>query len=218
MNAIDPGLANGPSSDANNLFGAANLGSGSDPMAGATSAAPDAAGGSVGGSAAGGATMAGGPMDALGGASSGAGGMGSLALLAASHGAQVPSYGQGGGIMSMLPMLAMLASKGAKVPAMVSPGELYIPPHKVKDVASGKEKASEVGKRIPGKARVKGDSEKNDTVPRLLSPGGIVIKRTEAQNDSDAREFLKAIQKDKEKKNGPSGYAKILAAKRKNAS
>lgn len=245
MNAIDPGLAQGPSAASDNLFGSLlGGGGGGDPASGATSAAPSASGGSVGGSAAGGASMAGGPMDAISGLmGSGGGGMGSMAMLAAAKGAEiphfdggggimsmlpmlamlaakggkVPNYDQGGGIMSMLPMLAMLASKGGKVPAMVSPGERFIPPEKVDAVSSGKESVKTAGKKIPGKAKVKGDSEKNDTVKAKLAPGGVVIPRTKADNDEDAREFLHAIKAEKEKKNGPSGYAKILAAKRKNA-
>lgn len=217
---------------------------GGDPSSGATSMAPSASGGSVGGSAAGGATMAGGAGDSLGaGAMGESGGLGSAATMfgsqgmkiphydsgggimsmlpmlamLASDGAKVPHYDSGGGIMSMLPMLAMLAAKGGKVPAMVSPGEIYVPPEQVGAVASGKEQASHVGKKIPGKAKVKGNSPKNDTVPAALSPGGVIIKRTEAQNDTDSREFLKEIQKKKAKEGQPSGYAKVLEARRRSA-
>jgi hypothetical protein len=37
------------------------------------------------------------------------------------------------------------------------------------------------GALIPGRAKVKGDSSKNDTVPAVLSPGEIVIPRSIAQ-------------------------------------
>lgn len=216
-NAIDPGLAQGPSASSNNLFGsfqsplAGMMGGGGDPTSGSSDVSQ---GGSAGGDS--------GPMGMIsglmgGGSGGGGAGLGSLAMLAAAHGAEIPKYGQGGGIMSMLPMLAMLASKGGKVPAMVSPGERFIPPEKVDAVASGKESVKTAGKKIPGKAKVKGDNEKNDTVKAKLAPGGVVIPRTKADNDEDAREFLHAIKAEKEKKNGPSGYAKILAAKRKNA-
>lgn len=48
---------------------------------------------------------------------------------------------------------------------------------------------------IPGKAKVKGDSEKNDTVPALLSPGEIVIPRTVVEKGQDAMVgFIKGIE------------------------
>jgi hypothetical protein len=221
QNAIDPGLANGPSDSANNLFGAANLQGGS-PMSGASSMQgqddSEFGGSSIGSSGASGlpGAASSNPLSGMMGGGEGGGGLGLLAL-AASSGAEIPAYGQGGGIMSMLPMLAMLAAKGGKIPVALSPGELKIPAHKVEAVASGKEKASEAGERIPGKAKVKGDSLKNDTYMTHANAGDIIVKRTKAQNDKDAREFLLAIKADKEKKSGPSGYAKVLMAKRKNA-
>lgn len=199
VNQIDPGLASGPSGAANNLFGAT-----AKPI---QQPGNNATGGGGGGGGAGGGGGGSNPLSgmmSMFGGSDGGGGIGGFAG---------GDMGSSGGGMAML-----AAAKGGKVPAMLSPGELYIPPHKVHDVASGKEKASEAGKRVPGKAKVKGNSLKNDTFPTELEAGGVVIKRTEAQNDKDAREFLLAIKADKEKKEGPSGYAKILAAKRKNAS
>lgn len=71
--------------------------------------------------------MAGGPMDALGGA------------------------GGAEGLMAAAPM--MVANKGAVV---------------------------------PGQAKVNGDSEKNDTVPALLSPGEVVVPRTVVAKGSKA--------------------------------
>jgi hypothetical protein len=52
------------------------------------------------------------------------------------------------------------------------------------------------GGGVPGKAKVKGDSIKNDTIPAMVSPGEIVIPRS-IVNDSDApkkaAEFVAAI-------------------------
>lgn len=109
------------------------------------------------------------------------------------------------------------AAHGGKVPAMVSPGERFIPPKYVEAVRNGKKKASEVAPKFPGKARVSGDDEENDTIPVKLPTGGVVVKRTKANSDEDAREFLQQIAKDKAKKNAPSGYTRILTARRKNA-
>jgi hypothetical protein len=117
---------------------------------------------------------------------------------------------------SAQPWNPLMRAKGGLVPAMISPGERVIPPHLVQAVAKGHKKASEVAPKVPGKAKVKGDSEENDTVPAKLAEGSVVIKRTKADNDKDAREFLLAIRADKEKKEGPSGYTKVLAARRKN--
>jgi hypothetical protein len=98
---------------------------------------------------------------------------------------------------------------------MVSPGERFIPPEYVHAVKSGKVKASHVAPKFPGKAKVKGDSEQNDNIPVGLREGGVVVPRTKADNDSDAREFLQAIAADKKKKQSPGGFNNVLEARRK---
>ncbi len=76
-------------------------------------------------------------------------------------------------------------AKGGKVPAKVSPGEIYLSPKKAAAVAKGK--ASPLsGERIKGKARVKGDSYANDTVNKTLQSGGVVIPRSKALGDDVA--------------------------------
>ena len=133
--------------------------------------------------------------------------MGAISSAAGSGGGK--SGGGGAGLLALL-------YNGGKVPAMVSPGERYIPPHMVEAVTKGHKKASDVAPKIPGKAKVKGDSEKNDTVPANLETGGVVIPRTKADNDRDAQEFMMALKKEKAKKEGPQGFSRVLAAKRKN--
>jgi hypothetical protein len=64
-----------------------------------------------------------------------------------------------------------------KVEAMVSPGEIYLTPEKVHMVIKEGANPLKIGEKIGGKAKVKGDSLKNDTVPRALDEGGIVIPR-----------------------------------------
>jgi hypothetical protein len=69
---------------------------------------------------------------------------------------------------------------------------------------------------VPGRARVAGDSPKNDTVPILASPEEIVLPRsvTKAPDAPErAAEFVAAI-KAKKKGNDGSGYGKVLAAQR----
>lgn len=52
------------------------------------------------------------------------------------------------------------------------------------------------GGNVPGKAKVKGDSFKNDTVPAMVSPGEIVIPRSIAQGKDAAKksaDFVAAV-------------------------
>jgi hypothetical protein len=86
-------------------------------------------------------------------------------------------------------------AKGGKVPAMVSPGERYLPPKAVAEVAKGKSPLK-AGEMIPGKAKVKGDSLKNDVVPKTLEEGGIVLPRSVMESKHphwEAHKFVSAI-------------------------
>lgn len=65
---------------------------------------------------------------------------------------------------------------------------------------------------VPGKAKFKGDTRSNDTVPALLSPGEIVLPRTVAQSEDapeKAKKFVEAIKK--QKRPSPKAYAQALA-------
>jgi len=68
-------------------------------------------------------------------------------------------------------------SGGGKVPAMVSPGEIYLSPDKVHKVLHEDADPAKIGVKFKGKAKVKGDSLKNDTIPATLEEGGVVIDR-----------------------------------------
>lgn len=94
-----------------------------------------------------------------------------------------------------------LAAKGGqaqrKVPALVSPGEKYLSPKAVKAVAKGAD-PMKAGETIPGTPRVGGakNSYANDTVPKTLEEGGVVIPRsvTKSKQPSEAaRRFVHAI-------------------------
>lgn len=73
-------------------------------------------------------------------------------------------------------------------------------------------KALAKGGYVPGKAKIDGDHEANDTVPAMLSPGEIVIKKSDAKSAKKSHEFI-------DKLKGTSGktdsYAKVLAANKK---
>jgi hypothetical protein len=88
------------------------------------------------------------------------------------------------------------AAGGGKVPAMVSPGEKFLKPTEAHMVAGGKVNPSQVGEEIPGKAKVKGDSYKNDTVKKDLEPGGVVIPRSIMQSknpEKGAADFVRDV-------------------------
>lgn len=61
------------------------------------------------------------------------------------------------------------------------------------------------GGPVPGKAKVSGDSPKNDTEPAMLSPGEIVIPRSVANDPEKAKEFIEHIKKQNERKKNPDG-------------
>jgi hypothetical protein len=93
---------------------------------------------------------------------------------------------------------AMLAAHGGKVPAMVSPGEKYLSPKDVAKVTNQHVNPMQVGETIPGNAKVKGakNSYANDTVPKTLDEGGIVLPRsvTKAKDPAAAAsKFVAAI-------------------------
>lgn len=90
------------------------------------------------------------------------------------------------------PAAPMMMAYGGRVPAMVSPGEIYLTPNQADRVAQGKMNPL-AGERIPGKAKVAGDSLKNDTVPKDLEAGGVVVKRTKARDPKEAAKFVAAI-------------------------
>lgn len=89
-------------------------------------------------------------------------------------------------------------SKGGKVPAMVSPGEVYLPPEKANKVIKEGKNPLKEGEKIKGKAQVKGNSPKNDTVPKELDEGGVVIPRSVMESDDpsgNAAKFVEALAK-----------------------
>jgi hypothetical protein len=84
----------------------------------------------------------------------------------------------------------MNAARGGKVPAMVSPGERFLKPNDVKAVAKGQKSPLKAGEKIPGKPKVGGaiNSYRNDTVPKNLVEGGIVLPRSVTQSKTPAKD------------------------------
>jgi hypothetical protein len=97
----------------------------------------------------------------------------------------------------------MFGAGGGKVPAMVSPGERFLRPEEAQAVADGNVDPMEVGEEIPGQAKAKGDSYKNDFVPKKLDVGGIVLPRsiTKGKNPgAEAKKFVDAYMSKKRRK------------------
>jgi len=114
-----------------------------------------------------------------------------------------PILAEGGSVPRSSYAKSMMA-KGGKVDALVSPGEIYLPPEKAKKVAEGKESPMS-GEKIPGKPKVPGavNSYANDTVPRKLEEGGIVIPRSITQRKDApeaAKRFVEALMNKKRAK------------------
>lgn len=82
-------------------------------------------------------------------------------------------------------------AQGGQVPVMLSPGEKVLSPQEAAQVAEGA-KSPMQAKVVPGKAKVKGDNEVNDTFHTKLEEGSIVIPRTKAGNEKDAAAFVRA--------------------------
>lgn len=82
-----------------------------------------------------------------------------------------------------LNMNQVAAAKGGKVPAMVSPGEKYLDRSAVEQVKAGAD-PMQAGETIPGKPKVDGakNSYANDTVPKDLEEGGIILPRSVTQS------------------------------------
>ena len=90
-----------------------------------------------------------------------------------------PSEGDGSGGAGGLGALAMLAAKGGPAKSPVTTSQM-----------------ASKGVDVPGKAKVKGDSLKNDTVPAMLSPDEIVLPRSVTQAPDApqrAAQFVQAI-------------------------
>lgn len=96
-----------------------------------------------------------------------------------------------GGAVNNLPVVAL--NGGGQVPALVSPGEVYLDPNDVSKVKAGADPIK-TGDKIPGKAAVKGDSLKNDTVPATLEEGGIVIPRSVVNSKNPGAEAKKFVE------------------------
>lgn len=125
----------------------------------------------------------------------------------AAEGGQVTQQGMKGPRSKVGQMFAGGGAVHKKVPALVSPGERYLSPKEVEKVKTGKKDPIEAGEKIPGKPKVTGakNSYANDTVPKTLEEGGIVLPRSVTQAKHPhwaAHKFIAAIMKEQALKKG----------------
>lgn len=72
------------------------------------------------------------------------------------------------------------------------------------------------GGTVPGRPAVMGDSQRNDTVPAMLSPGEIVIPRSKASDPELAKEFIDHLMSEKKSPvESKATYRSVLEAHRK---
>lgn len=116
--------------------------------------------------------------------------------------------GGASGVAQGAAKIGAMFNEGGQVDAMVSPGEMVVPPGGNYDD----------GGIIPGEAQVMGDSPKNDTVPAKLPVGAVVVPRSVTGgggpnlNPAKVADFINAL---KGNQNQTSGYGKVLAAKQR---
>jgi hypothetical protein len=111
---------------------------------------------------------------------------------------------------NMSPDTEMYAACGGEVPKMSKGGEMSQDKMKAAFNAMS-------GGVVPGKAKVAGDSVKNDTVDAKVSPGEIILPRTVAQSGDESKvmDFLAGIKPEmynyKDKKHGEGTYVSPMA-------
>lgn len=102
--------------------------------------------------------------------------------------------GQGVSPQSLQSSFANGGKANKKIPAMVSPGEVYLKPGQAKQVAKGKVDPIKAGEKIPGKPKVPGNSYANDVVPKKLDAGGVVIPNSVMQSSDPAHNAYRFVQ------------------------
>lgn len=136
-----------------------------------------------------------------GGSAASAGGGGGLASAARPGADMMFAFADGGQVPASPRSHLGKYAHGGQVSALVSPGEKYLTPNAVNQVAQGANPMT-TGQTIPGKVKVSGATNDyaNDTVKKKLDVGGVVLPRSVTQakdSDQKAREFVAAVLKQK---------------------
>lgn len=172
LNNVNAGISQHNSTQNGNMLG---------QLMGGIGSAANLIGGSSGGNTAstgGGDPFAGGSSELMAGAADNSGYNAGGMQMMATGGAVGPQSKVGQHFRTKgKPGLKPMMAEGGKVQALVSPGEVYLPPQAVNKVAKGADPIN-TGEKIPGKAKVAGNSYANDTVPKNLDDGGIVLPKS----------------------------------------
>jgi hypothetical protein len=99
-------------------------------------------------------------------------------------------------------------ASGGRVPALVSPQEVVVPPDVAKSPARAGAYVAEGAGKVPGRAKVEGDSPRNDTVSARLVPGSIVVPRSITQGDdapARAASFVASVMRRSDKRYAVGG-------------
>lgn len=124
-----------------------------------------------------------GAMNALGSAAMmGAGGLGGGTTGASAGGFSGANLGVDTSMPSFQTPSFLMKSDGGQIPN--KPGSGYM---------AYFDKNMKSGGMVPGKAKVAGDSPKNDTVPALVSPGEVVLPRSVVGSPDKTAEFVNHI-------------------------
>lgn len=108
-------------------------------------------------------------------------------------------FSEGGSIQDHFANYFM--SEGGEVPAMVSPGEIRLTKDQVEKVVNNNEDPAKIGYKYGGKAKVSGDSVKNDVIPETLHEGDVIVDRDHMKSPEKRKLFVrKSIAKKRAKR------------------
>lgn len=106
---------------------------------------------------------------------------------------------------------AAMAYSGGKIPAHLhAVAKIYHPQAFQQQKGTTQLKAQ--GGKVPGKAKVPGDSPKNDTVKTMLSPGEVVIPRSVMNSKDPAAEAAKFVASKLKEKDGSNAHGDFKEA------
>lgn len=117
-----------------------------------------------------------------------------LSGIAGAAGSALELFAEGGQVTSHGPQSKVGQHfHGKSVPVLLSPGEIKLSPKEAKEVAKGKD-PMKVGEKIPGQAKVSGNSYANDTYKTSVKPGTVIVPRSETQSKDPSHNSAKFVQ------------------------
>lgn len=126
-------------------------------------------------------------------------------------GGEVKKMADGGGVLNAQPLMGMANYSAPAAPAPAAEDKKSDSGGGLGAIMSLAALLSNGG-NVPGQAKTKGDSEQNDVVPTMLSPGEIVIPRSIAQHEDapeKAAEFIRHLKSSKK-----MGYGGVVNSRK----